>query len=579
MDFTNAKVAKMLEDVAAALTIKKGNLFQIRAYQEASASIEHLTSEVKDLWEEEKLDDIPGVGESIKAHFEELFKTGKVKHWEDVEKSIPEEVFEFLTIPGVGPKTAQELAKLGVKDKKDLINKLRNDELIKKGFSEKIAKKIADSLKRQPTEEQKSRILLPFAFAHAQKILDYLLKNSEILQAEALGSLRRMVATVGDLDFAIASKNPRKVVDYIIKMPWVERVVEQGETKAIVVFSSGLQLDFIVTNPDHFGALLQHFTGSKAHNIHLRTLAEKKGLSLSEYGVKEVASGKVHETETEEEFYELLNMQTPPPELREDTGEIEAALKYKLPHLVKLEDIKGDFHIHSDLIKEPSHDIGANSIEEIVKEAKRLGYDYIGISDHQPSQSNHTKEQMIKILQERKSIIEHINYSNSIRVLNLLEVDILPDGSLGVPDEALKMLDFALAGVHSSHHQSKEQMTKRILKALGNPYVKILTHPTNRLLNEREASDADWEEIFRFAAKNKKALEINAFPDRLDLPDLMVKMALSFGVKFTLGTDSHQISSMENMRFGVAVARRGWASKEDIINTWDWKKLTQWFNI
>lgn len=579
MDFSNAEVAKKLREVAAAYTLKRANLFQIRAYETAADGIEHSTSEVHDLWEEGKLDQLPGIGENLQAHLDELFKTGKVKHWEEVKKGIPQIVFDLLDIPGIGPKTAYKISTFGVKNLVDLQDKLKSNQLIKKGLSSKLAAKIVVGVKQRAAVKG-GRVLLPYAFTQAQKILNYLKENPLVLKADVLGSLRRMVATVGDLDFAVATNEPKKVVEYISLMPGVKRVLGKGETKIDVIISSGLELDFLMAKLQTYGALLQHFSGSKHHNIHLRTLAERKGFSLSEYGMKDIKTGKVQPTATEEELYGLLGMQTPPPELREDSGEIEAALKHELPQLIELKDIKGDLHIHSNFPIEPSHDLGANSVKELVDKAQDLGYEYLGISDHSPSLSNHAPESIINLVEKRKNYIEEINYSqDNIRILNLLEIDILPSGELSVPDEGLKLLDFALAGVHSSHHQPKEQMTKRILKALANPYVKVLTHPTNRLLNERDSSDADWETIFKFAAANKKAMEISAFPNRLDLPDTLVRMAKSFGVKFVIDTDSHEKSQMELMRFGVAVARRGWLTKEDVVNSWDWTKFAKWFNL
>lgn len=581
-EFSNSQISQKLREVAAAYTLKQENLFQIRAYENAATAIEHSTSEIKNLWEEKNLDQIPGIGESLKEHLEELFKTGKVRHWEEVKKGLPTQTFEFLEIPGIGPKTALKIAKLGVKNAEDLKKKIKSGELVENGVSSKLAEKINSGL-NQKIAVKTGRMLLPYAFAQAEKVLDYLKKSPSIEKADVLGSLRRMVATIGDLDFAVASNNPQKAIKCIISMPGISKILKEGDKKVSVVLSSGLQLDFIITDPNAYGALLQHSTGSKAHNIKLRETANKRGYSLSEYGVKGIKNGKITKIKTEEELYGMLKMQTPPPEIREDNGEIEKALEHKLPNLVELKDIKGDLHVHSDLIVKSSHDMGVNSVKEIVERAKRLGYKYIGISDHQPSQTDHNKEQMIKILQDRKKVIEHINYSiksnDNFRVLNLLEVDILSDGTLGVPDEALKLLDFALAGVHSAHHQPKEKMTQRILKALKNPYVKILTHPTNRLLNQREASDVDWEEIFKYAGENHKALEISAFPDRLDLPDALVRQAKEYGVKFAIDTDAHQVNQMNLMKFGVSVARRGWAEKEDVINCWDLDKLVKWCRI
>ena len=292
-------------------------------------------------------------------------------------------------------------------------------------------------------------------------------------------------------------------------------------------------------------------------------------------------NGQLIETKTEEEFYKVLGMQVPPPELREDTGEIEASLNNKLPDLVEFKDIKGDLHLHSNFpIKSPSHGPGVDTIEAIVTRGKELGYEFIGISDHPLGLSTTTEQEKIDWVAKRSKVIQKIRKgTKSIRVLNGLEIDILGNGELSVPDEALQTLDYCIAGIHSGHRGSKEIITKRLLAALNNPHVDIISHPTNRLLNERSSSDADWEEVCKVAAKNNKIMEINSFPNRLDLRDDLVRMALEFGVKFIINTDAHQISQMDNMRFGVSVARRGWATKKDIVNTWDWKDFAKWFNI
>lgn len=579
MEISNSKLAKILRNVATAYTIKGvGNFFQIRAYENAADSIEHSTAEIKDLWEEGKLTEVPSLGEAIRGYLDELFKTGQVKHFAAIEKGIPKIVFDLLDIPGIGPKTAQKIAKLGVKNLEDLKKKLKSGELISKGFSSKLAQNILEGLRQ--SSSRTGRMLLPYAFAQAEKIIQYLKMSKEVIDAHSLGSLRRMVATVGDLDFSVSSSEPKKVVDYFCKMPSIARILDQGENRATVVLKSGIQADLLVGMPDSYGALLQHFTGSKNHNIHLRTLGQKMGYSLSEYGVKKVKTGELVETKTEEDFYKLLKMQAPPPELREDTGEIEVAIEHKLPKLVEVTDIKGDLHLHSNFpIERPSHAPGVDSIEEIVKTAQDLGYEYVGISDHSPS-FNLPKEKIITTIQKRTKFIQEIRENTkSIRVLNGLEIDILSDGSLSVPDEALVTLDYCIAGIHSGHKGSKEVITKRILAALSSPYVDIISHPTNRLLNERDSSEADWPEIFKTAAKNNKLLEINAFPNRLDLRDDLVKLALEYGVKFVIDTDAHQIPQMDNMRFGVAVARRGWVEAKNIINTWDWKNFSKWFKL
>ncbi|MBI3485660.1 DNA polymerase/3'-5' exonuclease PolX [Candidatus Daviesbacteria bacterium] len=576
----NQEIAKLLRSVATALTLKKASIFQIRAYETASDAIEHSTSEVRDLWQEKRLDEIPGVGVSLQAHLEELFKTGSVKHFEQLKKDFPKVVFELIDIPGVGPKTALELAKLGVKSFEDLKLKINSGELVKKGFSAKIAEKISLGLKE--TQNRTGRMLLPFADAKAQKIVDYLKKIPGVVAADSLGSLRRQVVTIGDLDFAAASKNPKQTIDQFVKMPEVKRIIDQGENRGTVILDSGLQIDLLVGQPDTYGALLQHFTGSKHHNIKLRSFAEKKNLSLSEYGVKNTKTNKVVPILKESELYEMLGMQTPPPEIREDNGEIEAALAHKLPSLVELKDIKGDFHLHSNFpMVHPSHGPGANSIEEIIKRAINLRYDYVGISDHPPGFRTTSEKELLSILHKRTKEIEQLksSYQKSIRVLNGLEIDILSDGTLSVPNEVLANLDYSIAGVHSVHRMEKDKMTKRILKALENPEVDILAHPTGRLLNERDSYDVDWEVIFEFAAKKNKIMEINAFPNRLDLRDDLVRLALKFKAKFIVNTDAHEISQMENMKYGISVARRGWLESKDVVNSWDWKRVLKWFKI
>lgn len=590
MQVSNSQIAKMLRSVAAAYSIKKiGNIFQVRAYENAADAIEHSTVEVQDLWIEGKLDIIPGVGQAIRAYLSELFRTGRVKHFEEVQKNVPKVVFALLEVPGVGPKTAQEIAELGVSSIDDLKKQIKSGELTSKGFSGKIAQKIMNGISE--LNSRGGRMLLPYASAQADKILEYLRKSSDVENADSLGSLRRKVATVGDLDFAVASKNPKAVVDYFCQMSGVARVLDQGEDKASVVLQSGIQADLLVGSPSSYGALLQHFTGSKKHNIHLRTLAEKKGLSLSEYGIKLNTGSKKRDSglrqndvvvcKTEDEFYKILGMQTPSPEIREDTGEIEAALAHKLPTLVDLKDIKGDLHLHSNFpIVSPSHGSGVDSIEEIVEMAVKLGYEYVGISDHPPGHNVTTREETIKWVEKRTKFIQELKKkTKSIRVLNALEIDILKDGGLSVPDEALETLDYCIAGIHSGHRGEKDEITNRLLKALESPYVDIISHPTNRLLNERQSSEADWEVIFKYAAENKKILEINAYPNRLDLRDDLVRQALKYGVSFAIDTDAHEVSQMENMQFGVSVARRGWATKNDVVNTWTWTELAKWFKI
>ncbi len=577
MEISNAQLAKLFRNIAAAYTIKgEGNIFQIRAYENAADSIEHSTANIRDLWQEGKLGEIPGLGKGIQAHLNELFKTGKVSHFEDVQKGIPPIVFDLLDIPGIGPKTAEKIAKLGIDNLEELKIELKSGRL-KDKVSSKLTESILSGMKE--VSGRTNRMLLPYAFVQAEKILDYLKKSPDVVKADPLGSLRRMVVTIGDLDFAVSSKNPAKVVEYFSQMPGVARILDKGENKGSVVLHSGVRVDLLVGEPDSYGALLQHFTGGKNHNIKLRTYALEKGLSLNERGV---TKGKyVMTTKTEEEFYGLLKMDTPAPEIREDMGEIEAALAHNLPELVTLRDIKGDLHTHSNYpFPNPSHGMGANSLEEMVAKAKQLGYEFIGISDHPPGHGIVSRENMIKAVAKRTQYMNELKQrTKGIRVLNGLEIDILGDGSLSVPDEALETLDYCIAGIHSGHRGSKEQITTRLLSVLHNPHVDIISHPTNRILNVRESSEADWEEVFKAAAGNHKILEINGYPNRLDLRDDLVRQAQKMGVRFVIDTDAHMADQMDNMKFGVSVARRGWATKKDIVNAWNWTDFSKWFNI
>ncbi len=575
--FSNKEIAKLFRSISAAYTVKGNDYFKIIAYDKAADSIEHATSELKDLWDDGKLDTVSGLGKSIQSHLDELFRTGKVKHFEEIKKDLPEGMFELLDIGGMGPKSAYKLAKsLKIKNIKDLEVAAKGGKIQAiEGFGQKSEQDILRSIAQYHGRE--NRHLLPLAFSTAQRVLNHLKLIPQCERAEPLGSLRRMVATVGDIDIAVASKNAPKTIKHFTKFREVGRVLEAGPKTSSVILKNGIQIDLMVQPLEAFGALLQHFTGSKNHNIHLRELALKKHLSLSEYGIK--VKGVLKKFPTEEDFYQFLGMDWIPPELREDTGEIEAASSHKLPHLVKLNDIKGDIHLHSDFPIEPSHDPGANSFEEIIAKAKTLDYEYIGLSDHSPGYSTHSRQQIIELIKKRTDAIEKLRSKHQeISLLNLLEIDILANGSLSVPDEGLRILDGAIAGVHSSHRQDRKTMTKRILTACQSPYVQVISHPTGRKLQEREAYEVDWREVFEECLKTKTMLEVNAWPNRLDLPDVLVKEAIKIGVKLIINTDSHEVSQMDNMRFGVAVARRGWASAKDIINTLPWLEFKKWFS-
>ncbi len=577
--FSNKEIVKLLREISAAYEARGENRFKVVAYDNAASSIEHATSELKDLWEEGKLSTIPGLGKSIQGHLEELFKTGKVNHFDSVKKSLPQGMFPLLDIGGLGPKSAYRLAKeLNIKNTQDL-RKAAKEQKIRKlaGFGEKSEQEILTAIS-ELSHKTTDRYLLTEAFPVAERVLSYLRSQKDCQRAEPLGSLRRMVATVGDIDIAVASENTKAIIEHFKKFKEISRIIDAGPRKSSVLLFNGMHLDLIVQKARAFGALLQHFTGSKNHNIRLREYALKKGMSVSDYGIK--IKGKLKEFKTEEEFYNFLGMDYIIPEMREDTGEVEAALAHKLPEIIDLRDIKGDIHLHSSYPIEPSHDLGANSFEEIISKAKELGYQYVGFSDHSPGFSTHTKTQIIDLIKKRTENIEQLKTSSkNIKVLNLLEIDILTSGELSLPEKGLKMLDGAIAGIHSSHKHDKKMITKRLMAAINSPYVQVISHPTGRLLTQRDSYEADWPKVFDACHRTNTLLEINAFPNRLDLTDTLVREAISRGVKLIINTDAHAIEQMDNMRFGISVARRGWAEKRHIANTLPWVEFKKMFRV
>jgi len=584
---SNQEVARLFRNVAAAYSIKdaKKFYFQILAYQKASETIEDTTSELKDLYKEGKLDSLPGIGVTIKSRLEELFKKGHVAHFDLVFKGIPASVFTLINIPSIGPKKAYKLTTtLSLNNPetiiKDLIAMAKNHEIAKiPTFGEKSEQDIVRALLEYKEGKGKiTRMVLPYAGEIAEKLLTYLRKSPAIIKAVTLGSLRRMMSTVGDIDIAAATDNPEEAIEHFVSYPYKDRVIEKGTATASILTSGGAQIDLMVQSIDGFGALLQHFTGSKDHNVHLREYALKKGLSLSEKGMEDLKKGsKLRQFDSEEKFYEALGLSWVPPEIREDKGEIELAIEHKLPKLVELPDIKGDLHIHSKFPIESSHDLGLTSIKKMAEYAKKLNYEYVGFSEHNPSISKHTTNQIYSLISGRNDEIDQIKSgTKGVRIIKLLEIDILGNGKLAVDDRSMDLLDGAIVSIHSSFATDKKEMTKRVLSGLSHPKAKILAHPTGRLLNERTGYNLDFDQIFDFCKKNNKALEINSWPQRLDLPDALIKEAVDNGVKLVINTDSHAVHQMNLMKYGVAMARRGWAKKSDIINTLGCNDFIKW---
>lgn len=588
---TNLEIAKLLRKMAAAYTILGENRFKITAYENAATAVEHATSELKDLWDDGKLTEVGGLGPSIQSHLGELFAKGKSAHIDRVLAKVNPAVFELLEIPGIGPKRAQKLVEeLGIRDAKRAIGQLevaakKHKIAAMENFGGKSEQDILENIARFKTGAIKERrMVLPQADFIAEEIIAYLTDalGEKILRIDKLGSLRRQVATVGDIDLAVATKHDKEVIRVFGDYPRKVSLIEKGPTGASILLASGRQADLRVAKPTEYGAMLQYFTGSKYHNIRLRDYALKKKLSLNEYGITELKTRNlkrksIHKFKDEESFYSYLGLDYIPPELREDVGEIEAALNHELPRLVHLGDIKGDLQMHTNFGQETSHDSGVDSIVEMRQMGESLGYEYIAVTDHNPSLAQHSKHRIIAKMMGQKRKVDQINFSTKgTRVLNLLEVDIAASGDLTVPQEGLAFLDGCLISIHSNFNLERSEMTKRVLKAMANPAARILAHPTGRLLQKREGFELDWEKIFRFCLEHDKALEINAYPDRLDLPDTLVRQAVKLGVRLSIGTDAHRKEDMRLMRYGIGVARRGWAEAKNVINTMGYKQALAW---
>ena len=575
-NITNRELAELLRSVAAALELSEGdNRFRIIAYQRAADSIEHASSEVKDLWDDGKLDTLAGVGESISGYLDELFSTGKVRHFREMLKKFPPALFELLQIPGLGPKSAFRLCKaLGINKAHTAIAKLQK--AAKSGLVAQIEGFGVDSqasiLKGIDEYQNRShRLLLSSAEKTAHEIISWLKKIPEVVSADPLGSLRRQTATVGDVDISVSSDHPDRVISHFLAYPQKRRILEAGDHTASLILPNDHQVDLMVQPPDAYGSLLVHFTGSKHHNIALREFALKKGYSISEYGIK-TRSG-LKKFSDEKSFYSFLNLQFIPPELRENQGEIEISAKNNLPDLIKPEQIKGDLQIHSDIDVQPSHDLGTSSIPDLLDTARDLGYEYIGLTEHNPSISNHTDSQIFELIKMKTNIVHKYNQSYEKKsekypyIFNGLEIDIRPDGTRALPDACLDLLDYACVSIHNSFDLDRQSMTDRVISGLDHPKVRFFAHPTARLLLEREGIELDWDRIFDFCLSRDKWLEINAWPNRLDLPDTQVREAIRLGVKILINTDSHSASHLSYMHYGVSVARRGWAMAAAVLNT------------
>jgi len=565
--YTNKEVCQRLKEALAAMEIKGSNVFKIRAYQNAISSIESITNSVYDLWQNNQLDQIMGMGASLKGHVNELFTTGKVDEFTALKKDLPAGMFALIGIKGVGAKTAFKLATaFNLNDTETAVEKVRQAATESKiqqlpGFAEKKEADILRAIKQEKMNKNvMPRLLLNQAEEISQRIADYMNNEAAVEKIETLGSLRRRAPTVGDLDIAVATKNPEIVIKHFLEFPEVEEVTGGGDKKASVRLKNGVQVDIRTSDPSSFGSMEQYFIGSKQHNVVLRTYALEKGMSLSEYGIK--VGGKLHEFASEKAFYRKIGLEWIPPEIRQGKDEVELASKKSLPNLITISDVKGDLHVHTNLSD------GVNTLDEMVQAGTSKGYQYMGISDHSPSLQNRGKYEVLGLIEGFRNKIEHINSSqNNIRVLFGYEVNILVDGELSLSDDVMSKLDYVVASVHSSFEQSREKATERLISAVKNPLVTVIGHPSGRLINERAPLDLDWDKIFDATEEYNKILEINCQPNRLDLPDDLVYTAQKRGIKFLISSDAHSVGSLDLMKYGVDVARRGWLTKDQVINT------------
>jgi DNA polymerase (family 10) len=564
----NQEIAKIFYEIAYFLEME-GVQFKPFAYEKAALTLEGLEKDVEEIYKKEGFEGlrkIPGVGESIAKKIEEYLKTGKIQYYEDYKKKYPINLDELMGIEGLGPKRMKVLyEKLGITNLKELEEAARSHKIAPLyGFGEKTEKNILEAI--EFAKRSKGRFLLGDILPRVKEIYEKLKNLKEVERIDVVGSIRRMKETIGDVDFLVISKNPKPIMDFFVSLPGVIKIWGKGNTKASVRMKEGFDMDIRVLPRRSYGAALQYFTGSKEHNIALRKIAIEKGLKLSEYGLfkgSEMIAG-----EKEEEIYEKLGMDWIPPELREDRGEIEAALRHKLPKIIDYRDIKGDLHVHS------KWDGGKNSIEEIAEYAIKMGYEYVGIADHTKFlKIEHGLDE--KRLRERNKEIDKLNqkFKGKIKILKGCEANILPDGKIDIDDECLKEQDFVIAGVHSRFKMTKEEMTERIIRAMKNPNVDIISHPTGRLIQKRGEYEIDFDKILKVAKETGTILEINSYPERLDLNDVNIKKAKEMGVKMVINTDAHHVDQMRFIELGIAQARRGWAEKEDIINCWPLEKM------
>jgi len=561
MGMRNFEVAEVLREIGIFLDMDDVQ-FKPRAYEKAAKSIEALEEDVELVYQRggvKALMEIPGVGRNIAEKIEELIRTGKLQYYEDLKKEVPVDLESLYGIQGLGPKKIKILwQRLGVRNIDDLEKAVRDRKLRSiEGFQEKTEQNILKGIAF--ARQGKGRYILGLTLPLIRDMEERLKGRPEVKNVLVAGSVRRMKETIGDADFLVASDRPMITMDYFVSMPEVVDVIGKGETKSSVRLKTGMEVDVRVLPEDSFGAGLQYFTGSKDHNVALRRIAQRKGWKLSEYGL--FRGSKRIAGRTEEDVYEKLGLQWIPPELRENKGEVEAAMKHRLPKLIELKDLKGDLQVHSNWTD------GSNSIKEMADEAKKIGLEYIVISDHSKTLGMTGGLDEEKLLKQGKEIDRLNEKSDGVRILKGVELNILKDGSVDISDDVLREMDLVGAAVHSNLNLGKEEMTNRILRAMENPNVDMLYHPTAREIQKREPVQLDMEKVMEAAKETGTVLDVDSYPDRLDLRDEYIRKATEKGVRVGISSDSHSTVGFHFLGLGVAQARRGWATATNIVNT------------
>ncbi|MBI0582684.1 MAG: DNA polymerase/3'-5' exonuclease PolX [Methanomassiliicoccus sp.] len=567
---TNSEIAAMLYEFAE-LTDLEGDVFKRNAYRRAAQSIEELDGDVAEYDREGRLESIPGVGKAIAQKIAEMVETGRSAKLEELRSKFPPGIVELMKVPEIGPRSLVRLhQELGIKDLEDLRQAALQHRIRSlKGFGERSEENILKGI--AVVQGQGGRMLLGDALPIAEAIAAHL-RAGGCEEVSVAGSLRRRKETIGDIDLLAGSDEPLRAMDRFVSYPRVASVVSRGPTRSTVRLADGTQVDLRVVPRDSYGAALQYFTGSKEHNVVMRRIAIQKGFRLNEYGLHRRDSGEMVAGAQEAEIYRTLGLDPIPPELREGRGEIEAAGEHRLPSLLRLEDIRGDMHVHTVMSD------GRATMREIAEAAFRRGYEYIGVTDH--SRSLHiahglTVDDLLASVEEARQLTDELGFP----VLRGAEVDILEDGSLDYPDEALAQLDYVIGSVHSRFKMDRRTMTERVMTALSNRELNILGHPTGRLIGRREGYDIDIEQVMDEAARRGVALEVNGFPDRMDLSDLNCRKAIERGVTLVLDTDAHGVEQLDNMRFAVGTARRGWAERKDVLNALPLDQLRRFFRV